>query len=109
MNDFELGNMYHIDDKNIDDGLDLDDEFDDLDDGLWLDGEDIGDDFMLRKRYQEELDYRDRDHGFGGRDDDGFRGLDAEEDYGYTPGLDDEEAASLLMPSEPCDLDDFDR
>ena len=42
----------------------------------WLDEEDICGDFMLGRIYLDDSRATARDHGFGGRDDDGFRGLD---------------------------------
>lgn len=66
------------DDEILDDDFDYD-ESEDLDN--WLDEEDIGDDFMLRQQYINQNRADNLDHGFGGRDDDGFRGLDSE--YGF--------------------------
>ena len=67
------------DDEVIDDDFDYD-ESEDLDN--WLDEEDIGDDFMLRQQYINQNRADNLDHGFGGRDDDGFRGLDSEDGFG---------------------------
>lgn len=67
------------DDEIIDDDFDYD-ESEDLDN--WLDEEDIGDDFMLRQQYINQNRADNLDHGFGGRDDDGFRGLDSEDGFG---------------------------
>lgn len=55
-------------------------EEDDLD--HWLDEEDIGNDPMLLRRYQDQNRTDNLDHGFGGRDDDGFRGLDSDDIFG---------------------------
>lgn len=67
------------DDEIIDDDFDYD-ESEDLDN--WLDEEDIGDDCMLRQQYINQNRADNLDHGFGGRDDDGFRGLDSEDGFG---------------------------
>lgn len=66
------------DDEILDDGFDYD-ESEDLDN--WLDEEDIGNDFMLRQQYINQNRADNLDHGFGGRDDDGFRGLDSEDGF----------------------------
>lgn len=67
------------DDEILDDDFDYD-EREDLDN--WLDEEDIGNDFMLRQQYINQNRADNLDHGFGGRDDDGFRGLDSEDGFG---------------------------
>lgn len=67
------------DDEILDDDFDYD-ESEDLDN--WLDEEDIGNDFMLRQQYINQNRADNLDHGFGGRDDDGFRGLDSEDGFG---------------------------
>lgn len=83
--DLDNGFLIGGDDKNepsrIDDDFngieDMDslDEEEDLDN--WLDEEDIGDDLMLKNMYRDQNRQNDLDHGFGGKDDDGFRGLDS--------------------------------
>ena len=65
-------------DEILDDDFDYD-ESEDLDN--WLDEEDIGNDFMLRQQYINQNRADNLDHGFGGRDDDGFRGLDSEDGF----------------------------
>lgn len=86
--DYDISEYYKIgdevDDLDRDDEI-LDDDFDydeseDLDN--WLDEEDIGNDFMLRQQYINQNRTDNLDHGFGGRYDDGFRGLDSEDGFG---------------------------
>ena len=69
--DFQLGQMYKIEPEEPEVKEDID---------HWLDEEDIGNNFMLRQL----------DHGFGGKDDDGFRGLDSSDGFDgpYTSGFD---------------------
>lgn len=75
-----------IDERNHDDFDDLDDfeQEEELDN--WLNDEymdeDLGTDPMLRNMWQNQQRYNGLDHGFGGRDDDGFRGLDSEDGFG---------------------------
>ena len=56
----------------------------------WLDKEDIGNNFMLRQQYMNQNRQDELDHGFGGKDDDGFRGLDSADGFDgpYTSGFD---------------------
>ena len=56
----------------------------------WLDEEDIGNNFMLRQQYMNQNRQDELDHGFGGKDDDGFRGLDSADGFDgpYTSGFD---------------------
>lgn len=62
-------------------------EFDDFDDfeqedlDHWLDEEDLDIDPILRERYYSQMREENLDRGFGGRDDDGFRGLDSEDGF----------------------------
>lgn len=44
--------------------------------------EDFGKDPMLRNMWQSQQRDNGLDHGFDGRDDDGFRGLDSEDGFG---------------------------
>ena len=69
------------------------DDFDDFDDyeqddelDNWMNEEHLDDDFgkdpMLRNMWQSQQRDNGLDQGFGGRDDDGFRGLDSEDSFG---------------------------
>lgn len=66
------------------------DDFDDFeqDDELdnWMNEEHLDEDFgkdpMLRNMWQSQQRDNGLDHGFGGRDDDGFRGLDSKDSSG---------------------------
>ena len=69
------------------------DDFDDFDDyeqddelDNWMNEEHLDEDFgkdpMLRNMWQSHQRDNGLDHGFGGRDDDGFRGLDSKDSFG---------------------------
>lgn len=68
------------------------DDFDDFDDyeqdelDNWMNEENLNEDFgkdpMLRNMWQSQQRDNGLDHGFDGRDDDGFRGLDSEDGFG---------------------------
>lgn len=63
--DFQLGQMYKMEPEEPEVKEDID---------HWLDEEDIGNNFMLRQQYMNQNRQDELDHGFGGKDDDGFRG-----------------------------------
>lgn len=71
----EYDDFYDFDDYEQDDELDN-----------WMNEEHLDDDFgkdpMLRNMWQSQQRDNGLDHGFGGRDDDGFRGLDSEDSFG---------------------------
>lgn len=79
--DFQLGQMYKIEPEEAEVKEDID---------HWLDEEDIGNNFMLRQQYMNQNRQDELDHGFGGKDDDGFRGLDSSDGFDgpYTSGFD---------------------
>ena len=81
IDDFQLGQMYKVEPEEIEPEENMD---------RWLDEEDIENDFMLRQQYMNQNRRGELNRGFGGRDDDGFRGLDSDDglDGPYTSGFD---------------------
>lgn len=73
-------NSFNHDEPEFDEFNDFDD-FDQEDLDHWLDEEDLDVDPILRERYYDQMRDENLDRGFGGRDDDGFRGLDSEDGF----------------------------
>ena len=81
IDNLQLGQMYKIEPDEIKPEEDI---------GNWLEEDDIGDDFMLRQQYINQNRRDELNRGFGGGDDDGFRGLDSDDGFDgpYTSGFD---------------------